>query len=89
MEVPAVGTQVSGCMDAIADGVTGTLVPPRNSEALAKAIRAYLDDEELASTHARQGRERVLRSFRPEVIWQNLFDEYVALLRARGLPTPD
>ncbi|NSW57415.1 MAG: glycosyltransferase family 4 protein [Armatimonadetes bacterium] len=89
MEVPAVGTQVSGCMDAIADGVTGTLVPPRNSEALAKAIRAYLDDEELASTHARQGRERVLRSFRPEVIWQNLFDEYVALLKSRGLPTPE
>ncbi|MDI9584114.1 MAG: glycosyltransferase [Acidobacteriota bacterium] len=89
MEIPAVGTRVSGCMDAIADGLTGTLVPPRDPEALAEAIRAYLDDPELASTHARQGRARVLRSFRPEVIWQNLFDEYVALLRARGLPTPD
>lgn len=89
MEIPAVGTRVSGCMDAIADGLTGTLVPPRDPEALAEAIRAYLDDPALASTHARQGRARVLRSFRPEVIWQNLFDEYVALLRARGLPTPD
>lgn len=88
MEVPAVGTRVVGCVDAVADGVTGTLVPPRDPPALARAIRAYLDRPELAASQGRQGRERVLRSFRRETVWQNLFDEYVALLAAKGLPAP-
>lgn len=88
MELPAVGTQVSGCVDAVAQGVSGTLVPVRDAVSLEAALRAYLDDPELAATHARQGRERVLRSYRPELVWQNLLDEYASLLRSRGLDTP-
>ncbi|MGQ9592376.1 MAG: glycosyltransferase [Planctomycetota bacterium] len=65
MEVPAVGTRVVGCVDAVVDGVTGTLVPPRAPEALARAIRAYLDRPELAARHGREGRERAVRKVCP------------------------
>ncbi|MGQ9592050.1 MAG: glycosyltransferase family 4 protein [Planctomycetota bacterium] len=88
MEVPAVGTRVLGCVDSVVDGVTGTLVPPRDPEALARAIRAYLDRPDLAARHGREGRERAMRSFRPETVWENLLREYVSLLAAKGLPTP-
>nr|WHW29512.1 putative glycosyltransferase family 4 protein [uncultured bacterium] len=40
-----VTTDVPGCRDAIEPGVTGLLVPPRDADALAQAIRALLDDE--------------------------------------------
>lgn len=88
MEVPAVGTRVVGCVDAVVDGVTGTLVPPRDPEALARAIRAYLERPELAACHGREGRERAVRSFRRETVWENLFREYLSLLAAKGLPAP-
>jgi len=40
-----VTTDVPGCRDAIEPGVTGVLVPPRDAEALARAIRALLEDD--------------------------------------------
>jgi glycosyltransferase involved in cell wall biosynthesis len=89
MEVPVVGTRVPGCTDAMQDGVAGTLVPPRDAEALAHAIRTYLNDPDLRRRHGRAGRERVLRDFRPEAIWEATYQEYVRLLRARGLPSPE
>src|SRR5205814_1832414 len=46
--VPVVATQVGGLPEAIEDGVTGLLVPPRDSAALAKAIARILEDRELA-----------------------------------------
>jgi glycosyltransferase involved in cell wall biosynthesis len=88
MERPVVATRTPGCMDAVEDGITGTLVPDRNAEALAEAIRAYLADAALRAAHGRAGRARVLRYFRREVVWEALFREYRDLLSAHGLPVP-
>lgn len=89
MEVPAVATKVPGCFDAIEDGATGTLVPARDAEALAAAVSRYLVDPELRQRHGRAGRQRVLRDFRPEVIWEAIYQEYVRLLRQHGLTLPE
>ena len=42
MGLPVVATRVPGCVDAVQDGVTGTLVPARDAEALADALERYL-----------------------------------------------
>lgn len=88
MEVPTVGTRVTGCVDAIQDGVTGLLVPVRNATALEEALLAYLRDPTLRRRHGRAARERVLRDFSPTALWQALYQEYVALLSEKGLPLP-
>lgn len=49
IEAAAIGravitTDVPGCRDAIEDGITGILVPVKNPEALAHAIKQLLDD---------------------------------------------
>jgi pyridoxal phosphate-dependent aminotransferase EpsN len=80
MELPVVATRVTGCVDAVVDGVTGRLVPPRDAAALAEAMSGYLRDPSLCNAHGRAGRERVERDFRPEPIWQSLYEEYVELL---------
>ena len=41
---PVVGSAVGGLVDTVQDGATGVLVPPRDPEALAAAVRALLDD---------------------------------------------
>jgi glycosyltransferase involved in cell wall biosynthesis len=83
MSRPVIATLVPGCVDAVEDGVTGTLVPARNAAALADAIARYVDDPDRRNAHGRAGRERVLRDFRREPLWEALHGEYQRLLRAR------
>ncbi len=87
MAVPVVSTRIPGCVDSVQDGVTGTLVPPRDAPALTAAIRHYLDDPHLRAAHGRAGRVRVLRDFRPESLFEALHQQYVRLLTAKGLWT--
>ncbi len=89
MELAIVATQIPGCVDAVVDGVTGTLVPQRNAQALADAIAAYLRDPDLRRKHGLAGRQRVLAEFRQEAIWQAIYDEYARLMCERGLSLPE
>jgi glycosyltransferase involved in cell wall biosynthesis len=85
LERPVVASAVTGCVDAVEDGVTGTLVDGRDVAALARAIERYLVDEVLRARHGRAGRERVLRLFRTGEVWKNLHREYVDLMARRGV----
>ena len=90
MCLPVIATRVPGCVDAVQDGVTGTLVPPRDAVALAEAIKKYLRDPALCHQHGAAGRDRVLREFRQEVIWDALYNEYRTLLDSKNIPVaPD
>ena len=80
MELPTVATRIPGCVDAIEDGVTGLLVPARDSAALATALRRYIEDPELRRAHGVAARERARRLFRPEELWQALYAEYGRLV---------
>lgn len=80
MGLPSVATRVTGCVDAIEDGVTGTLVPVRDPAALGSAVMAYLSDAALRRRHGTAARARVEKDFRQEAIWAALLAEYQALL---------
>jgi glycosyltransferase involved in cell wall biosynthesis len=61
--VPVVATDVTGIPELVEEGRTGSLVPQRDSGALAGAIRRVLDDPGAAEVLARAGRERVEERF--------------------------
>ena len=88
MALPVVATRVPGTVDAVQDGITGLLVDPRNSQALANAIGRYLLDPQLRAAHGEAGRRRTLQEFQPESIWRAVEQEYVTLLREKGLKSP-
>ncbi|HUE96736.1 MAG TPA: sugar transferase [Longimicrobiaceae bacterium] len=79
MRLPVVATRVEGCVDAVEDGVTGLLVPARDPGALLEAVRRYAREPETRAAHGRAGRERVLRDFRPEALWDLYHREYLRL----------
>jgi glycosyltransferase involved in cell wall biosynthesis len=82
-EIPAVAFRVTGSVDAVRDGVTGTLVPFGDVDAFARAVQRYLSDDTLRREHGQAGRERVMRHFCPEMIWEALAEEYARLLKSR------
>lgn len=85
MQLPVLTTRVPGCIDAVEDGVTGTLIPPGDPEKLAEGMTTYLNDECLRTRHGKAGRDRVLRNFAQEDIWRAIADQYRELLAERGI----
>lgn len=60
---PVVSTRTTGVIDVVIDGVTGLLVPARDSEALADAMSALLDDPEKAAGMGRAAQALVREHF--------------------------
>lgn len=87
--VPVVATNVGGNGEAVQDGVTGLLVPPRDPQALARAICYLLDHGELAAQFGAAGRERIVRYFSMERCARETERLYLDLLAtaARRDPT--
>lgn len=55
---PVVASDLSGYRNVVTSGVNGRLVPPGDGPALAKAIRAALDDSHATATMVENGLER-------------------------------
>jgi glycosyltransferase involved in cell wall biosynthesis len=60
---PVVATPVGGTGEAVVDGTTGLLVPPRDPEALADAIDRLLRNPDLARRLGEAGRQRAEELF--------------------------
>lgn len=85
MEVPVVATRIPGCVDAVEDGTTGTLVPPKSPQDLEKALCNYIDHPELRRRHGQEGRKRAVALFDQDAMWQALFREYLELTQKAGI----
>ena len=60
---PVITTDLPGCRDAIDPDITGFLVPPRNSLALANALESLIKDSALRQVMGKAGRELAEREF--------------------------
>jgi len=83
-----VTTFATGAVDAIDDGVTGLLTQVGDAGKLAAAVLSLLSDPIKMQLMGRSGRERVLREFRNEAVWEALASLYRAMLEERGYPLP-
>ncbi len=84
--IPVVGFSATGTVDALVDGVTGTLVPVGDVDGLTAALDRYLSDAALRRAHGEAGQKRAREEFAQERVWQALLEEYTELLRAAGHP---
>ena len=79
---PVVGSAVGGIPEAIEDGRTGLLVPPREPAALAAALGRLLDEPRLRFEMGAAGRARAHRLFSPEVIAGQYAELYRRLIES-------
>ncbi len=80
--IPVVTTDVPGCKEAVLDGKTGILVPPRDSRSLADAILKLASNASLRQQMGERGRAFIQERFDILKITQQTLDVY----RELGLP---
>jgi glycosyltransferase involved in cell wall biosynthesis len=84
VETAVIGTELAGNPELITDGETGYLFPPRDIDALARAVLRMIEDPSLAKTMARTGRKRVESEFSAAVKIDRTEALYRRLLAARS-----
>ena len=84
--VAVAGYATTGTVDAVVDGVTGTLVRPGARSTLGEAICAYLADGDLRRRHGESGRARAVSEFRNAIVWSEWERLYRDLLAPAGAP---
>lgn len=82
--LPMVATDVGGNREAVIEGETGFLVPPRDPEALADRILRLLGDRALAQRMGQAGRERIETTFSLQRMVAETERFYERLLEERG-----
>lgn len=79
-ERPVVASDFGGFSEIVEDGVTGLLVPPRDSHAMAVKIMDLLASEQRAMEMGKAGRRRVIQQYSWQAVGDNVMNEYERLL---------
>lgn len=81
--LPVVATRVGGNPELVSEEQNGLLVPAESPEALAQAIRRYLDDPGLTRRHGLAARQRIEREFSIDAMVHRYLAVYDAVLADR------
>lgn len=80
--LPVVSTTVGAITEAVADGVTGRIVSPRDSSALRTALAGLLAAPETAAAMGRAGRERAIALFSRDAMLDRMESIFASAARA-------
>ena len=80
---PVIATRVGGVPEIVEEGVTGSMVPPGDPEAMAAAILRLISDEGLCRRMGAAARARIERDFTASRAKEKLESFYDRLLRLR------
>lgn len=78
--IPAIGTNIHGLTDAIVDGVTGILVPPKSPQQLADAMRVLAEDNALRTKLGKAALDRARKDFDSQLLQSALKEFYGRVL---------
>jgi len=81
---PVVGAAATGIVDVVVDGKTGLLFPVGDVPALTEALARLITDKTLATKLGLAGQENVKEKFRPERVWEALYQECLAQLQFKA-----
>ena len=85
--LPVVATRVGGIPELVDDGVNGYLVPSRDVNALAKAIRKLVSDVELRERMGKAGREKAIEKFTLDKMLSKIAQVYEdVLIKRKKIP---
>lgn len=71
--LPIIASNVGSIPEIVSDGVSGLLIPPKNPQALARAIKTLVDDPQLRKSMGKAGRDIYLKNFQFDKIVREKF----------------
>ena len=78
---PVVTTDSVGCRDTVIDGKNGFMVPIKDSDALAAALKKLIDNPELRQTMGKNAREFAVSKFDINDVVKVHLDVYKAIIQ--------
>jgi len=81
MGLPSIVTDISGSREIIIEGKNGTIIPPRNANALYKAMKRMAIDREWRETLAANAREMIATRYEQSYVRQCLKDFYKQIFK--------
>lgn len=83
--LPVIATRVGGIPEAVNDGVTGVIIPPRDPESITHAVQRFIlpsgePDYERIAQYGGAGRQRVLEEFSLEKMADEMEKSYQRVL---------
>jgi glycosyltransferase involved in cell wall biosynthesis len=81
MKRPVIASNISGCRDAVLDGVTGILVRPCDSLSLQTALELLMNNPDKRSEMGRNARKWVEANFDRNVVWSRIIEIYEKMIR--------
>jgi glycosyltransferase involved in cell wall biosynthesis/ribosomal protein S18 acetylase RimI-like enzyme len=85
MGLPVIATDIRGCRQVVEDGTNGILVPVRDAEALAEAIRRLGDDPEMMRRMGEASRIRAIEHFDERWVVEKVMRAYREVAERKGL----
>jgi glycosyltransferase involved in cell wall biosynthesis len=82
--LPLITTDVPGCREVVRDGVDGLLVPVKDSQALAGAIRRLQDQPEFARQLGQAARRKARAEFDERIVIRRTMEVYAELCQPVG-----
>jgi glycosyltransferase involved in cell wall biosynthesis len=85
MELPAIVTNINGCNEIIQESVNGTIIPPKNVEALKTAMRRMITDDVYRLSLKKNARPMIASRYKQKQVWEALLEEYKQLIQRKQL----
>jgi glycosyltransferase involved in cell wall biosynthesis len=76
MNLPSIVTNINGCNEIIANGINGIIIPAKNESILFEVILEMVENSEKRAQMANASRDMICNSYKREVIWEALLQEY-------------
>lgn len=80
MDLPCIATNINGCNEIIQDNINGFLIPPKNIDALVKAMQKIMD-KKLIIKLSKNCRLMVKEKYDQKFFWKKLLIEYNNLIK--------
>jgi glycosyltransferase involved in cell wall biosynthesis len=81
MNLPCIVTDINGSREIIVDGENGMIVPPRDAEALYRAMKTMLTTDDKRNNMARKARKLIADRYEQSFVRKCLYDFYDEVLR--------
>lgn len=81
MGLPSIVTDINGSREIILEGVNGTIIPPRDTDALLSAMRRFVTDRDAVSAMAANGRPLIASRYEQTYVRRCLKEYYKEILK--------